>query len=150
MTSVLRPATLEDVRILSCIHAECFQAPWSEGVIAGFLCREDVSGVLQADASGPASFLLVSRVSDTADILTIATAPRAQRAGHARQLIRALIEGGRGSGLGRVTLEVAEDNRAARRLYESEGFRRDGVRPGYYRRADGAPMDAVLYSFALV
>ena len=40
-----------------------------------------------------------------------------------------------------IFLEVAEDNHAALRLYESFGFYLVGMRPGYYRR-EGAPVAA--------
>ena len=47
-------------------------------------------------------------------------------------------------GVATLTLEVADDNAAALALYDDLGFERVGIRPAYYRRRDGALMDARL------
>ena len=49
----------------------------------------------------------------------------------------------------RITLDVAEDNTSARRLYDRLGFTLDGRRTGYYRARRAAPVDALLLSRAL-
>jgi ribosomal-protein-alanine N-acetyltransferase len=49
-------------------------------------------------------------------------------------------------GIGRITLDVAEDNIAARRLYEGLGFTEDGRRPGYYTTGRDIPAAAILMS----
>jgi ribosomal-protein-alanine N-acetyltransferase len=46
-------------------------------------------------------------------------------------------------------LEVAADNAAALALYDGAGYRRTGLRRGYYRRGDSTPIDAVLMAKAL-
>ena len=52
-------------------------------------------------------------------------------------------------GATRVFLEVAEDNLAARALYERTGFVEAGRRPGYYAAADGGRRDALLLALNL-
>lgn len=46
-------------------------------------------------------------------------------------------------------LEVAEDNHAARALYQNFGFAMVGRRPGYYARKEQTAMDALILSVAL-
>jgi ribosomal-protein-alanine N-acetyltransferase len=50
----------------------------------------------------------------------------------------------------KLFLEVAEDNAAARRLYESYGFKQIGRRPGYYKRPGGPAMAALTMRCNLV
>jgi ribosomal-protein-alanine N-acetyltransferase len=54
----------------------------------------------------------------------------------------------RQKGAGRVLLEVAADNPAAIRLYETMGFALLGERPGYYRRPAGKT-DAYIFALPL-
>ena len=49
----------------------------------------------------------------------------------------------RAAGIRRLLLEVAEDNEAARRLYQAAGLVPVGRRPGYYRVGD-APIAALI------
>ena len=69
-------------------------------------------------------------------------------AGHRRRgigtaLLREAVEWARASGIRKLELHVFPHNEAAIALYESFGFRREGLRRGHYRR--GAEyLDAVL------
>lgn len=47
-------------------------------------------------------------------------------------------------GATRLFLEVAEDNAAARALYDRLGFEPAGRRPRYYSRPNGPAVDALL------
>jgi ribosomal-protein-alanine N-acetyltransferase len=49
-----------------------------------------------------------------------------------------------GRGVRTVFLEVEENNRPARRLYERAGFTVVGRREGYYRQGGGEPLNALL------
>ena len=48
--------------------------------------------------------------------------------------------------LTRLTLEVRPSNTAGIALYESMGFKKDGIRPGFY---DSPKEDAAIYSYYL-
>jgi ribosomal-protein-alanine N-acetyltransferase len=64
-------------------------------------------------------------------------------------LLEELFDRARRAGAQGVGLEVAADNAAARRLYESCHFVSTGRRHGYYRRRGGAE-DALLFRRALL
>ena len=85
-------------------------------------------------------------VAGEADILTIATDPALKRTGIATQLLTGLMSRLGERGIGRITLDVAEDNTAARRLYEGLGFTEDSRRPRYYTTGRDIPAAAILMS----
>jgi ribosomal protein S18 acetylase RimI-like enzyme len=62
--------------------------------------------------------------------------------GLGKLLMKACIAGGWESGLARIQLEVRADNQPAIRLYESQGFRREGIKLRAMR-FDGRDFDAV-------
>ncbi|MET7638787.1 GNAT family N-acetyltransferase [Streptomyces sp. NPDC005438] len=69
--------------------------------------------------------------------------------GVGRALVRSAIEGARLSGARRLTLRVLGHNRPARTLYESLGFRVEGVLPGEFHLA-GEYVDDVLMGRSLL
>ena len=69
----------------------------------------------------------------------VAVDPDFRRLGLARFLLREVMARVAEAGVISATLEVRPSNEAGRALYESLGFRVEGVRPGYYQnpREDG-------------
>jgi ribosomal-protein-alanine N-acetyltransferase len=70
---------------------------------------------------------------DEAFVQTIAVASSAQGAGLGARLLQALLDVADRRGQRRVLLAVRADNDRAVALYERFGFRRTGVRRGYYQ-----------------
>ena len=70
---------------------------------------------------------------DEAFVQTIAVAKPAQGSGLGAQLLQALLDEAARRGQQRVLLEVRADNHRAIALYERFGFRRTGLRRGYYQ-----------------
>jgi len=98
--------------------------------------------------AGIQAFIVDVVLADDAEILTIGVVPEARRAGLARALIDDLARRARRKHARRIVLEVASDNFAAIRLYESKGFTLLGERPAYYRRARGK-VDAYILGLPL-
>lgn len=69
---------------------------------------------------------------DEAFVQTMAVAPSHQRRGLGAVLLEELLAEAARRRQPRVLLEVRADNPPAQRLYERHGFRRVGVRRGYY------------------
>ena len=120
------PALLE-------IENYCFAgSAWSEG---GFLSElekasslflvamrhEQLCGAIAADICAEQAF-----------ISKLMVAPAVRRQGIARQLLRALENECRQSGVSELTLEVRAGNAAARALYESCAFSAIGERKNFY------------------
>jgi len=142
---LLRP---EDLPAAAALHAACFpEEPWSAESLAGLLAQPGVGGwLLEAGdaAGGPTALLLTRLAADEAEVLTLCVAPPARRTGQAVALLRTALPVLMALGARRLLLEVAEDNAAARALYEREGFVVAGRRPGYYNRRHGDAADALL------
>ena len=76
---------------------------------------------------------------DTADIMNVSVKEEYRRKGLASNLLEALFEEGKKRGVKDFTLEVRENNHAARELYEKKGFVFEGIRPKFYSNpAEGA------------
>lgn len=89
-------------------------------------------------------FMVVMAVLDEVHLLNVATVPQHQRQGHARRMMRALVDWTQQRAGRSLWLEVRTANVAARALYESEHFEVVGLRKGYYPAADGRREDALV------
>ena len=137
-------AGTERAAALAAIHAEAFDAPWSEQALADLMRS---LGVVAFEGEG--GFVLVRVLADEAEILTLAVVPSARRRGLGRALVRAAVGAATAAGAQALFLEVAAGNTAAVALYEGEGFERAGTRRGYYARPGGQAEDALVLRRAL-
>jgi ribosomal-protein-alanine N-acetyltransferase len=136
----------DDAGRMSQLHMRCFDDPWSAMSFRGLLLDTSVL-TLGVELGGDlVAFVMAQTIAGESDILTVATDPDQRRQGLATTLIGALINRLGERGVSRITLDVAEDNAAARALYRSFGFTEDGRRPRYYTTGRDVPVDAVLMS----
>ncbi|MGB5949256.1 MAG: GNAT family N-acetyltransferase [Parvibaculum sp.] len=137
------PAEAGAAESLAALHRASFDEPWDAPSIAAILAMPGsfaLVAVRDAGAAGsrlPVGFVLLRVAADEAEILTIAVDPALRRAGVGRRLVEAAAALALAHGASALFLEVAEDNAPALALYEGQGFRTVGRRPGYYRRAGG-------------
>lgn len=126
---------------LARLHARCFTTPrpWSEAEFGEVL--GSAGAFLIAEAAG---FVIGRTLAGEAELLTLAVAPEARRAGTGRRLVARFLGAAAARGATAAYLEVAEDNDAALRLYAGQGFAEAGRRRGYYVRAGEAPLDAIV------
>src|SRR5689334_7013198 len=118
---MIRPARPEDWPAIVAIQVDSPEA--SQWDPAGFTVT-----VAESD-SAVVGFLVTRAVAeDEVEVLNLAVRPSSRRSGVARGLLASLLETVSGS----VYLEVRESNLAARKLYESLGFRVIAERPDYY------------------
>ncbi len=127
-------------------HAAAFvqSRPWTAQEFSGLLSKTGVFFV-----GDERCFALVRCIVDEAELLTIATCPRHQKKGLARQCMAEWMPLACKKGAKRAFLEVAADNAAAIGLYTSCGFAANGRRAGYYPRQNAPSVDAVIMSCAL-
>ena len=135
---------MSDPARLAALHAEAFAAPWSEAEFADLLQQAGVFAVEEADG-----FILIRGVVDEAEILTLAVRPSARRIGLGGRLVGQGAVRAAQAGAVRLFLEVAEDNVAARALYERAGFAQIGRRKAYYAAPDGGRTDALVLGLDL-
>ena len=126
---------------LSGLYARAFREsrPWSADEFRSLL--NDPHVFLEVRG---AAFALGRVIADEAELLTIATDPDYRRQGLARACLSAFEDTAGAHGASTAFLEVAADNTAAHRLYETQGYAIVARRPGYYHRANGAAADALI------
>lgn len=129
---------------LAAVHAEASDSSWTARAFDDLLKQSGM--ILEFKADG---FVLVQVAADEAEILTLAVRPAARRRGVATALLKTAAGRAELAGAGRLFLEVAEDNIAARALYSRLGFASVGRRPRYYARPAGPPVDALLLALNL-
>ena len=95
-----------------------------------------------------AGFFLARGVLDEEELLLIAVDPDHRGKGLGARLLERFVAQARERGARRLFLEMRRGNSAAA-LYEAHGFRAVGVRPAYYRSADGARIDALSFERVL-
>jgi ribosomal-protein-alanine N-acetyltransferase len=149
MNFTLRALHPADAPAAAKLHALAFPDPWSAAVFASWFADPAAITLGNFEDEELVTFVLLSAVLGEADILTLATNPARRNEGLARDLLMALIATLTTRGVHRLTLDVAEDNTPARRLYERLGFTLDGRRKGYYAAGRTAPVDALLMSCSL-
>ncbi len=126
---------------LARIHAAAFRVPrpWRAQEFRDLLASPHVFVV----GNGPC-FAMGRVIADEAELLTLATDPDHRRLGLARDCLTDFDHEAANRGATSAFLEVAADNHAARTLYGRQGWQDTGVRPRYYRGADGAQIDAQI------
>ena len=127
---------------LAALHARCFKSPppWSAQDFAGVIADPLAFLLIEGDAG----FLLGRAVAGEAELLTLAVAPEARRRGLGGKLVARFLYQARLRGAEDAFLEVSAKNAPAIALYESLGFKRVGLRRGYYQTTAGAWIDALV------
>ena len=139
----LYPATPADLPRLASAHAQAFDIPWDEAMIAELLAGPGAYALLAVDAD-TLGMVLCRAVAGEAEVLTLAVPPWTRRKGVALALMTAAMGAARALGAKVMFLEVDVDNDAAVGLYERLGFTRAGLRKAYYDRGAEPRADALV------
>jgi ribosomal-protein-alanine N-acetyltransferase len=146
----LRPIGLEACFTLADLHDRAFDRPWSAEEFEILLKGAGAFAVLGegGEPEEAKGFILCRAIAGEAEILTVAVDPAARRRGWGAALVEMAAGVAQQAGAAELFLEVAADNVAAIKLYETSSFDRVGLRKGYYPHPDGAK-DAVVMRRAL-
>jgi [ribosomal protein S18]-alanine N-acetyltransferase len=131
-------------RACATIHAQSFPHPWAAGEFESLLAARDVIGqaaivasLWRSNTRAVTGFILSRLAADTAEMLTIAVAPRARGKGLGAALLTNHLAILAARGAKSLFLEVEADNSAALALYRRFDFSQVGERKAYYRKAGG-------------
>ena len=141
----IEPGRMGDAQELARIHAQGFYRGWPVGEFESFLADANSPVYVACDARRRiAGFALIRVVEDEAELLTIAVDPkwRGKRIGQA--LLKAVFDDLLLTPARRMFLEVSEENVAAIKLYQREGFATISSRKGYYPKPDGSQATALV------
>ena len=131
---MIRRLGIEDIPAIDDIEQTEMPAPWSPAMFSGEIAKATsvCLGAFDGKTARLAGYLIVSRYVDAWHVMNLVVAPDRRRLGIATQLLNELFERTAGDGQRGYTLEVRASNVGAISLYESCGFRAQGVRRGYY------------------
>jgi len=147
---VVRPVGAFELGVLAELHAACFAEAWNAEALAGLLAMPGAFAFIATEGDstgdGPAAigFVIARAIAGEAEILSLGVRPSGRRRGLGRRLLAAGSAEAALRGTGRLFLEVAADNWAARALYLGAGFAQIGRRANYYRRPGGGVGALVL------
>jgi ribosomal-protein-alanine N-acetyltransferase len=129
----LRRLGLGDLDAIERIERASYPTPWSRSMFASELAKPSSLSFGAVDETGTlVGYLVLSRYVDAWHVMNVAVAPERRRQGIASALLHRLLELTKDDALRGYTLEVRISNLGAIRLYERFGFRRKGIRRGYY------------------
>jgi [ribosomal protein S18]-alanine N-acetyltransferase len=145
---LIRPMTGADLEAAAAIESEN-PAPWSAAQLAGERDQEGAwQFVAQAFASGQVCGFVCGRsCAGEAELLKIAVSLQYRRQGIAGLLMAHALRHLAEQGVDRCFLELRAANLPALALYERFGFRRTGLRKGYYA---APPEDAIVMEKTLL
>ena len=144
-----RKMTATDIPRVAELEKQIFSDPWSEKVYGETFELPDVEYVVAVDDEAPGSdadriigAAGIRNIIGTGEITNVMITPLYRDRGIGKLMIADLLERGTRLGATEFTLEVRVGNEPARKLYESLGFRCEGVRPGFY---NNPKEDAAIY-----
>ncbi len=141
----IEPAQLGDAGELARLHQQGFYRGWPRDEFTAFLSEAATPAYVACDAKRRiVGFAMLRLAGDEAELLTIAvdTKWRGKHIGTA--LLQAVFADLLMSPVRRMFLEVDEQNPAAIKLYNRQGFVQIGSRKGYYAKADGSAATALV------
>lgn len=119
---------------LAALERKCFARPWSAADYARLRANPLVAAwILRGRDGAPLGYVCFQFVAGEVEIFRIGVPPKLRGQGWGRSLLDELLAHAGKSGAARVVLEVRAGNTAARRLYDSAGFRRLAAREGYFQ-----------------
>lgn len=142
--SRFREASLRksDIDAVMEVERRCFDSPWTPGQFRHELKVPFSRTIILWDKDSEpvrlAAYVCRWLVGDEASILNLAVAEDYRGHGLGRRLVGLVIEEASQRSARLVTLEVRENNAAARGLYQTLGFRQVGMRRDYYGKGDNA------------
>ena len=142
--ATVEPANLRDAPRLSQLHRASFHRGWGTEEFEQILIERNALAHRLRLGGSTIGFIVSRTAADEAEILSVAVAQKHRGRGFSRDLLRTHLGHLAGQGLKTVFLEVEENNRPARALYERAGFRVVGRRERYYKDASGEQLNAVV------
>jgi ribosomal-protein-alanine N-acetyltransferase len=138
---MIRVMNSNDVKGVHRLEVECFNHPWSLSAIEkevnndnSLFCVYEVNGEIVGYAG-------MYYICDEGDITNVAVTKEYRGKGIGKQLLTEMFRIANKNGKKEFTLEVRESNVIAKHLYESIGFKKEGIRKNFY---DNPTEDGVI------
>ncbi|MGA2055266.1 MAG: ribosomal protein S18-alanine N-acetyltransferase [Bradyrhizobium sp.] len=142
--AVVEPAGPRDTAALAQIHSASFHRGWGEDEFERLLSERNTLVHRLRMRRKIIGFSVSRMAADEAEILSIAVAGTHRGRGLSNTLLLTHLGHLAGRGIRTVFLEVEENNKPARRLYQRAGFSVVGRRERYYQQGGGEALNALL------
>jgi len=142
--ATIEPSSLRDAHALAQLHRASFHRGWDTSEFEQLLSDRGVLAHRLRKGRNIIGFIVSRMASDEAEILSVAIVASQRGRGLSRELVRTHLGYLAGHGIKTVFLEVEENNRPARALYDRTGFRVVGRRERYYKGDDGTQLNAIV------
>lgn len=144
----------DQARLISELHARCFEREWGTAEIAEIIQQDNVLCITAREIgkpnTPPLAFIVVRMAADEAEILSIGVDPNQRRNGLATKLLDEATRRLHGERTKSLFLEVDQANEAAVNLYRQLRFKSIAERPAYYKNANGSKSAALVMRLDLV
>lgn len=127
-----RLMTKDDIDIIVKIERKCFSTPWSKKMIEDDFKNGLTYYIICEKENRPIGYAGMWHVVNEGHITNVAIIPEEQGKGFGKKLMEELILFAKQKHMIGMTLEVRISNKTAIHLYESLGFKAEGLRPEYY------------------
>ena len=134
----IRRVTAEDVKDLMRLEDGSIEHPWCEEDLVKLAEDPNKAGFIAEEDGIKAGYIGLSFIMDEAEIGNLVVDKYHRRQGIANALMDEVKKFLKEQGIGRVYLEVAEDNEAAKQLYLKCGFESFNIRKDYYGKGRNA------------
>ena len=130
----IRELTAADVEAVSRIEQETFSMPWSPRDFLEMV-EADYAYYYVAEVEGEiVGCCGIRNIAGEGEITNVVVASGFRGRGIGRMLMEHMLTEAPYHGIGDCTLEVRVSNIPAIHLYESLGFKSEGIRPGFYEK----------------
>ena len=126
---ILREMLIDD---LDQVMKELFSVPWTKEGFFTFLMKDNAMFLVVEEKGEILGYCGLLTVLDEGDVTNVAVRRDRQREGIGNFLMESMIRLAAERGVNIIHLEVRAGNETAVRLYERQGFVRDGLRKNYY------------------
>lgn len=130
----IRPLEAADAEAVSRIEQETFSMPWSAGDFVEMAAADYAYYFVAEVEDELAGCCGIRNMAGEGEITNVVIAKKFRQKGIGRKLMEYMLNEAKRVGIGDCTLEVRVSNKAAIHLYESLGFRSEGIRPGFYEK----------------
>ena len=130
------------------VEKTAYALPWTQGNFIDAI-RSGYEGQLLMAGDLLIGYFVAMKGVEEVHLLNITVAPACQNQGWAQVMLEVLAIWSRGQAAQWLWLEVRAANQPALRAYTRHGFKRVGLRKGYYPAVRGEREDAIVMSLQL-
>ena len=133
LTLKIRPAEEKDIDSIAALEPLCFDDPWTPQMIRSDVMDIPFSTYVLGEVDEKlVGYVGIMVVREECQVNNVAVHPDYRKKGIGGTLLKTALSFAKQSGAEEAFLEVREGNDDAISLYESMGFKRLGIRKGYY------------------